>query len=64
MARVFQFEVFDGDDFVRSRRWATMERIDLFGGWARAIGEGVEVSDDLVGQEIAGMTAKDFVPLS
>jgi hypothetical protein len=62
MATVYQFEVFQVDDYVRSSRWATRERIEQFGGWARSIGEGVKVADDLVGQEIAGMTARYFDP--
>jgi hypothetical protein len=59
---VYRFEVFQVDDYVRSGRWATRERIEQFGGSARAVGEGVEVADNLVGQEIAGMTAKYFDP--
>jgi len=62
MAKVYRFEVFQVDDYVRSNRWATRERIAQFGGWARSIGEGVEVADNLVGQEIAGMTARYFDP--
>jgi hypothetical protein len=62
MATVYRFEVFQVDDYVRSNRWATRERIAQFGPWARPIGEGVEVADGLVGQDIAGMTARYFDP--
>ena len=62
MATVYRFRMWDvaRDGFTLSSRWATRERIEAMGG--EVVGGGVEVSDELVGGEIAGMTAKGFDP--
>lgn len=62
MITVYPFEMFQVDDYHRSTRWATRERIEELNGTARIAGEGVQVDEDLVGKEIPGMTAKHFDP--
>jgi hypothetical protein len=61
MTMVYRFEFFDGNDYMLSSRWATRDRVAQ-NPWARIIGDGVEVADELVGKEIEGMTARNFDP--
>jgi hypothetical protein len=62
MAMVFRFRMWDvaNDRFTLSSRWATRERVDQIGG--EVVGGGVEVNDEYVGGEIAGMTVCGFDP--
>jgi hypothetical protein len=64
MVMVYRFRMWDvaADGFTLSTRWATRERIQAMGG--ERVGGGVEVPDEWVGGEIAGMTARGFDPLS
>ena len=62
MAIVYRFRTWDitNDGYRDSQRWATLEAIEKICG--EAFGEGVELGGSLVGQEIPGMTARDFNP--
>jgi hypothetical protein len=62
LATIFRFRMWDvaNDGFTMSSRWATRERIEAMGG--EVVGGGVEVADEYVGEEIAGMTARGFDP--
>jgi hypothetical protein len=59
---VFRFRMWDvaADSFTLSSRWATRERVEQIGG--EVVGGGIEVDDEYVGIEIAGMTARGFDP--
>ena len=60
MTIVYRFRSWDisTDEYRTSIRWATRERIEAIHG--EIISEGVEVPDEFVGQEIAGMTNRHF----
>jgi hypothetical protein len=62
MVTVFRFESWDvkTDQFIRSSRWATRQRIESLP--ARIVGDGVEVPDEVLGREIDGMTDRNFDP--
>jgi hypothetical protein len=62
MVMVFRFRMWDVDRdcFTLSTRWATRERVQQIGG--EVVGGGIEVDDEFVGGEIAGMTVRGFDP--
>jgi hypothetical protein len=62
MAQVYPFRMWDVDNdcFRQSSRYATKERIERMGG--EIIGKPVEVDDNVLGQEIEGMTNRNFDP--
>lgn len=62
MAVVYRFRTWDiaNDCYRNSQRWATRDAIARVMG--EVIGDGVEVDDGFLGQEVDGMTARNFDP--
>ena len=61
MTTVYRFRTWDitNDCYQNSRRWATKEAIERVMG--QIISDGIEVDDRLLGGEVDGMTARDFI---
>jgi len=61
--RVFQFQVYDitSDSYIRSKRWATHEKIGQIAG-AELIKPWADIDEKYIGGEVDGMTARGFDP--
>ena len=60
---IYRFRLYDiaTDEYVPSRRWATMETIRRIGGEAFD-DTATEIDDSLLSHDLPGMTDRDFKP--
>jgi hypothetical protein len=60
---IYRFRLYDiaTDEYVPSRRWATMEAIRRIGGEAFD-DTATEIDDSLLSHDLPGMTDRDFKP--
>jgi hypothetical protein len=62
--KVYQFQTYDihSDTIRQSKRWGTLEGIEVLGVGAQATGDGIEVDARFIGREIEGLTDIGFNP--
>jgi len=65
MPVVYRFQVYDirSDEFQQSQRWGTLDAIATLAG-GQPIGEGIEVEESELGDEVPGMTRRGYFPPS